>query len=67
MGTCIFKHKNSHQPQFEHGLYDLQEKEENVLVSSRTGSFAASCVVDSRRAMENVVHKRAVILGHRDF
>ena len=56
MGTCIFKRENSHQPQIEHGLYDLQGKEKNVLVSSRIGSFVANWAVDLRRIMENAVH-----------
>lgn len=58
MGTCIFKHENSHQPQAEHGLHDLQGKEEkSVLVFCRIGSFAANWVVDPRRVTENVVHR----------
>lgn len=55
MGTCIFKRENSHQPQFEHGLYDLQGKEKNVPVSSRIGSFAANWAVGLRSVMENAV------------
>lgn len=56
MGTCIFKRENSHQPQFEHGPYDLQGKEKNVLVSSRIGSFAANWAADPRTVTENVVN-----------
>lgn len=56
MGTGIFKRENSHQPRFEHGLHDPRGKEENVLVSSRVGPFAANWVVDLRRVTENAVH-----------
>lgn len=56
VGTGIFKHENSHQPRFEHGLRDLRGEKENVLVSSRAAPFAASWVVDLRRVLENAVH-----------